>query len=409
VPKINVLNETWKRNSAALFVGQTMTGMGWSFLMPFIPLYVQVLGVNDTVEAAQWAGVIAASAAFTMAAFQPIWGNVADRWGRKPMVVRAMLAGAISTILMGFATSPEQLLALRIIQGVFMGTSAASTALIAASAPEARLGLALGLVQVAMFLGSSAGPLVGGFVADTFGYRTAFYAGGIQMLVGAVVVIKMVKEVFTRPVVGVARPGMWASSRSILALSFFPALIMVIFLIQLGGNIISPILSLFVAELSGMENAATSAGLVLGATGAASAVSAVIIGRIGDRVGRTVILPICLAGAAITYFPQGLVQQVWQLVVLRMLLGVFLGGLMPTANALVAGMVPPDRRGAAYGLTSTASGLAHGVGPLMGAGIASHLGMRAVFFATSGLFAVAFGWTTHFLQRRRLRQVQPEK
>ncbi|MCL5025255.1 MAG: MFS transporter, partial [Chloroflexi bacterium] len=388
--------------------GQMLTAVAYSFIFPFIPLYVQVLGVSGTVEAAQWAGVIAAAAAFAMATFQPMWGNLADRWGRKPMVVRAMAAGGITTILMGLVTSPEQLLVLRVIQGIFMGTVAASTALVAASTPRDRLGFALGLIQVAMFLGSSVGPLVGGLIADTLGYRTAFYSSGGLMLVGVVLVIGVVNERFVRPAAGAVQEGVWASSRAILALAFFPILVGIIFLIQLGGVIVSPVLSLFIAELSGGENAATASGIVLGTTGAASAISAVIIGRMGDRISRTVILPVCLAGAAIMYFPQGLVQQVWQLLVLRTLLGVFLGGLMPTANALVAGLVPEPRRGAAYGLTSTASALANGVGPLAAAAIVTHLGMRAVFVTTAGLFALVWGWTILWLQRNELPQLRPE-
>ncbi|MCL4369303.1 MAG: MFS transporter [Chloroflexi bacterium] len=400
--------ETWQRNLAALFVGQTLTAVAYSFLFPFVPLYVQVLGVEDTVEAAQWAGVIAAAAAFTMAAFQPLWGNIADRWGRKPMVVRAMAAGSITIALMGFVTSPEQLLALRIVQGVFMGTVSASTALVAGCTPRDRLGFALGLIQVAMFLGSSIGPLIGGVAADTLGYRISFYIAGSLMLMGTILVIKVVKERFDQPAPEAIQQGIVATSRALLGLAFFPILIGIVFLIQLGGVIVSPVLSLFIAELNGGENAATAAGLVLGATGAVSAVSAIVIGRISDRVGRTVILPICLAGAAITYLPQGFVQQVWQLLVLRMLLGVFLGGLMPTANALVAVIVPQQRRGAAYGLTATASGLANGVGPLMAAAIVTQLGMRAVFVATAGLFALVWGWTSFWLRRNELPKLQPE-
>ena len=150
------------------------------------------------------------------------------------------------------------------------------------------------------------------------------------------------------------------------------------------------------------------AGVVLAATGAVSAASAFVLGRVSDRVGHGVILPVCLLGAAITYFPQALVREVWHLLLLRMSLGVFLGGLMPSANALVAAIVPRERRGAAFGLTAAASALANAVGPLSGAGVATHFGMRAVFLTTGALFALASGWVGFGFRRHALPRSQPE-
>ncbi|MCL4498922.1 MAG: MFS transporter [Chloroflexi bacterium] len=400
--------ENWQRNLIALFIGQLLTASAFSFIFPFIPLYVQVLGVRGTNEAADWAAAIAAAAAFSMTITQPIWGNMADRVGRKPMVVRSMVGNIFTIIFMGLATSPEQLLVLRLIQGALMGTLAASTALVATSTPKPRLGFALGIMQVAVFLGSSAGPLVGGLIADTFGYRMPFYVSSGLLVFGSTLVITMVREDFVRPPAGAPHPSVWAGSRSLFAMAFFPILVGIIFLIQLGGVIVSPVLSLFIAELHEGENAATAAGLVLAATGAASAISAIIIGRFSDRVGHTLILPVCLLGAAISYFPQAFVQQVWQLLLLRMLLGVFLGGLMPTANALVARVVPEERRGAAYGLTATASALANGVGPLMAAAITTNLGMRAVFLATGALFATVYGWVSFSFRKQPMPAARAE-
>ena len=385
-------SEGWQRNLVALWIGQTMIMVAFSFFFPFIPLYVQTLGVAGDDEAAQWAGLITAAAAVSMSVAQPIWGNLADKWGRKPMVIRSMVSGAIITALMGFATSPMQLLVLRFVQGSLTGTVAAANALVATSTPKPRLGFALGVMQMAVFMGSSIGPLGGGLIADAFGYRSSFYAASGLMAAATVVVVVFVREEFTRPQEDVARPGIWRESRSLMALSIFPILVGVVFMIQLGAVIVSPVLSLFIAELQGEQDAATAAGIVLGLTGAVSAASALVIGRYSDRIGHKVILPICLLGAAVTYFPQALVAQVWQLAVLRMLLGAFLGGLMPSANALVAALVPREKRGAAFGLTAAASSFANAVGPLSGALVATTLGMRAVFVATGALFFLATGW-----------------
>ena len=402
-----MLTESWQRNLVALWIAQTLTMVAFSFVFPFIPLYVQSLGVSNVDQAAQWAGVIAASAALSMAIAQPIWGNLADRWGRKPMVVRSMVGGAAVVTLMGLATSPEQLLALRLIQGAVTGTVAACNALAASSTPRRRLGFALGMMQVALFTGSSIGPLCGGLVSDLCGYRAAFYMAGILMLIGAVIVIAFVHEDFRRPERDTPQPGVWAESRALLAMTVFPVLLGVIFLIQFGNTIVAPILSLFIADLAGGTNAATYAGVVLGATGATSAASALALGRLSDRVGSARILPVCLVGATLSYFPQSLVDNVWQLLVLRMLLGVFLGGMMPSANALLATLAPRDRRGAAFGLAAAANALANAVGPISGASISTQWGMRSVFLATGALFAFAFGWVILGLRKYSLPESYP--
>ncbi len=404
-----MLTDRWQRNLAALWIGQLLTMVAFSFVFPFIPLFVQSLGVPDPVEAAEWAGAIAAAAAVSMSVTQPIWGNLADRWGRRPMVIRSMLGGAVVVSLMGLATSPQQLLITRFIQGSVTGTVAAANALVATSTPRHRLGFALGVMQVAIFLGSSVGPLMGGVIADGFGYRVPFYVAGALMLVGAAIVLLFVREDFTPPPAGSARRGVMAESRSMLAIAVFPILLGVTFLIQYGGTIVSPVLSLFIAELKGGEDAATAAGLVLAATGAVSAVSALLIGRVSDRIGHRRILMACLAGASLSYFPQSLVNQVWQLLLLRMLLGLFLGGLMPSANALLAGLVPQERRGAAFGLAATANSMANAIGPLSGAFFASFWGMRSVFLATGVLFALSFGWVSWGLRRRPLPRLRFER
>ncbi len=382
----------WRRNLVALLFGQMLSSAGFSFFMPLLPLYVQSLGAYGTTEAVQWAGAMNAAASLSMAAVQPYWGAMADRWGRKPMVLRSMVGGGLTTMLIGLSTTPEQLLVLYTLQGMVTGTLAASTALVAASMPRRHLGFALGLVQMAVFVGSTAGPLGGGLVADAFGFRASFFAAGALLILGSVVVSTLVQESFTPPPPDVRRKGLWAEGRSLMGIGMFPLLVAVIFLIQFGNTTMQPVISLFIVGLGGAEGAATSVGMVMGATGAMSAVSAFTIGRIGDRIGHRPILIACLAGAALAYLPQTAAQEVWQLLLLRMLLGVFLGGLMPSANALVAGLIPRERRGAAFGITASSSALSHSVGPIFGAGVATVSGLRAVFLATGAVYSLAFLW-----------------
>lgn len=397
----------WKRNLAVLWVAQTLTMIAFSFVFPFIPLYVKSMGVATDAAAARWAGFIAAAGAVSMGIAQPIWGRVSDRFGRRPMVVRSMLGASVFVFLMGLVVSPGQLAAVRFLQGLVSGTIAASTALVATSTPREKAGFALGTLQMGFFVGNSIGPLVGGVIADSLGFRAAFFVASGMQVVGALLVVLFVKESFTRPAAEEPREGLAARSRSLLALGIFPILLGVIFMAQLGNVIITPVLTLFIEQLSGAGAAATSAGGVLAAVGVVSAISALTLGRVSDRIGHAVLLPICVLGAALAYLPQAYVTSLWQLLALRMALGVFLGGLLPSANALVASVVPQEKRGSAFGLTATAQALANIVGPLAAVAVLSASGMRAVFTVSAGLFAVAYAWVLLGFRRHRVGRFAP--
>src|SRR5215212_6532805 len=163
----------WNTTLYAVWAGQLLALIGFSSRVPFLPFYLDDLGVSDISGQALWSGAINAAGAAAMAITAPIWGLLADRYGRKPMLLRGLFGGA-GVVMMGFASSPWQLLELRVLEGILTGTVAAATALIATSAPKRRLGYALGMVQTAVFAGAAAGPLFGGYAYDRIGPRATF-------------------------------------------------------------------------------------------------------------------------------------------------------------------------------------------------------------------------------------------
>jgi MFS transporter, DHA1 family, multidrug resistance protein len=380
---------SWKANLVALFIAQLCAMIAFSFVFPFIPLYVRDLGVSNTAEAARWAGAIGAAAALTMAIAQPIWGNLADRYGRRVMVLRSLAAATVTLVLMGLVRHSWQLLVLRFIQGAFTGTIAASNALVATSVPRERIGSSLGLMQVSLFAGTSVGPLIGGVIADRLGYRTSCFAAGGLLLVSVLSVVVFVRESFTPPPATAPRQSVLANSRRLLAVPGLTLILGIGFLIQYGNTVVAPILALFIHELANGINAASTAGAIMAGTGVAGAISAVLIGRLGDRLGHRRVLIACLFGAAVICVPQALVRSPGELFAMRLALGLFLGGLMPSANALLVGLVPTESRGSAFGLVAAAVAMSNMIGPLSGAFLGAALGMRSVFVATAVLYGVA--------------------
>lgn len=395
---------TWRRTFYTLCVTQAMAMLAFGMALPFLPLFVQRLGIPDPRAAARWAGAMTSGGALVMALLAPVWGELADRYGRKPMVTRALLGGGAIVSAMSLVRSPTQLLALRLLQGAFSGTVSASRTLLASVVPAAELGFTLGAIQTAQFVGTSAGPLLGGVIADHLGYRATFAATGAVLMAGGVAVLRLVREHFVPPAPsGDQRAnGVAASIRLIFEVPGLAALIGTLFFVQAGVSAVSPVLALFVQSLlpGQGENVASLAGLILGATAVTSAFAATAAGRLGDRIGHERTIAICAIGGGLLYLPQAIVTSPWQLLGLRAALGIFDGGLMPSVMATIALRSPVARRGLIFGLTAMATSLGNAAGPAAGALAASAFGLRASFILTALVLTTAGVWVALALAPR---------
>jgi DHA1 family multidrug resistance protein-like MFS transporter len=388
----------WQRTLGALWLAQTLTIIGFSLRTPFLPFFVAELGARDLRSQVLWAGAINAGGAAVMAITAPLWGALADRYGRKLMVLRAMVAGSLTIGLMALATSPWQLFVLRLVEGGFTGTVTASTTLAASTVPRERLGFGLGLMQMAVFSGSAVGPLIGGVLADQIGYRATFVLAGSLLLVSALLVAFLVEERFEPPP---RRAGHGETGGETWRLLLAPALLGIVvslFALRAASMALQPIVPLLVEELARGSSAVNSlAGLAMGVSGMTSAVASVGLGRLSDRIGQRPLLIASGALAAATFLPLGLTTQVWQVIVLQALFGIASGGMLPTANALVARLTPEGRRGTIYGFTTTASSLGAFVGPLVGTALAAALGLHAPFLVIGLALAVTVAWVARTL------------
>jgi DHA1 family multidrug resistance protein-like MFS transporter len=387
----------WRRNLNAIFVSQLLAIVAFSLRAPFLPFFLGDLGLDSTEAQALWSGYINAAGAGVMAITAPLWGLLADKRGRKPMLLRAQLAAFCTIGLMGLATEPWHLLALRMIEGALTGTVVAATALVATSMPKERLGFGLGLIQTAVFSGSALGPLVGGLLADSLGYRVTFGIASGMMLSGALVTLFLVHERFVRQ----PKMALGAKPERIWRLLLAPALLSlagVMLIIRFASSAIQPIMPLFVEELAkGLSNTSSLAGITLGILGVTSAISSIFLGKLGDKRGHRQILIISTLGSGLIYLPMAMAQNPWQLIGLQAIFGIFAGGMIPAANALIAAETAPERRGVVYGLMAAAQSVGGFIGPLAGAGFAAWVGFRYTFAATGivllGLFvALTFIW-----------------
>jgi DHA1 family multidrug resistance protein-like MFS transporter len=386
------VTDSWQRLLWVSWLAQVLAIVGFSFIYPFLPLYVQHLGVHDQHAVLIWSGVLYAGTTIAMTIFAPIWGAVSDRYGRKVMVVRSMASGAVIVFLMLFVQNPGELLVLRILQGMLTGSVAASQALVSAAVPREKLGFSMGMMQMALFAGSSVGPLLGGQLDDHLGFRPTFLIAALMLVLAALLVMRYVNEDF-KPAArtGSAKGmGFWQSARSLLSNREIAVLILVLGVVQFGGQIVGPILPVFVQELGGSSgNAATLAGNLFAVAGLGSAVTAVLAGRITDRRGHfKLLLVLATLATALIYIPQYSVQTIDEFYILRGLTGLTIGAMLATAAAMLSMSTPREQRGAAIGLSAGISSAGQAVGQLGGSTIASAFGMRSVFLVTAGVLGI---------------------
>jgi DHA1 family multidrug resistance protein-like MFS transporter len=386
--------ETWKRNLYVIWAAELAAIAGFSVIFPFLPYYVQELGITELHAVELWSGVLFAAQAVTMAISAPIWGSLADRYGRKLMVQRAMFGGAVVISLMGFTTNVWQLLILRAIQGLLTGTVPAATTLVASSTPRERSGYALGLLQMAVWTGASVGPLLGGVIADTWGYRAAFWVTGSLLFIAGLTVSRFVHEEFTPPPRDKSDPhsGFWYGLRLVMRDRNLVGLFSIRVIVRLAVRTLGPILPLFIQSLvPAYTRVASLAGLVSGVSAATSAVGAVTLGRASDRIGYRRVLIACALLASVLYLPQFFVTSPWQLIVLQGAVGLVLSGVLASISALMANLAPEGHQGAVYGVDQSAVAVANAIGPMLGATIAASLGLRSPFFLAAGALALAGG------------------
>ena len=369
-----------------LLVSQLAATSGFMFVMPFMPLYVQQLGVESAGDAAAWAGLLNTATAATMALAAPLWGRLADRLGPKSMLMRAAFAGALVVGLMGLATSPWQLLALRLVQGTLTGTVAAATVLVSATAPQGRAGQRLGTLQMIIFVAAALGPFMGGLFAELVGIRASFGVTGALLLVSGVLVLFGVEGAESAPE---EEEGRAETAGPLPRIGLLIGLIP-LFFVHVAITGVQPALPGFVGELTGASaGVAGLSGQIIGAGALAAALGSVAGGKLAERLGAQRVMISALVLAGLASLPQAAVVSISELFALRVLASFALGAVIPVANLVVRASVPAERQGEAFGIAASATSVAFGIGPLGGGLLAASFGFGAPFFVPGVLLLAA--------------------
>lgn len=375
----------WKRNLFICFFGSFINIVAMTLLLPFLPFYVEQLGVKEHSDIVQWSGIAYGATFFAAALVAPLWGRLADRYGCKVNLVRASFGMTVSMCLIGLAQNIWQLVALRLLVGLAGGYTSGSYVIVAAQTPKERSGWALGILSSGIMAGSLIGPMVGGVLPPLIGIRETFFLAGGCIFLNLAATVLFINEK-RRPSAAAqqrARVDLWSvvhDKKSVLAMLMTAALLMV------ANMSIEPIITVYVQQLVADQDKVTMmAGIVMSAAALGSIISASRLGRIADKFGNMNVIVGCLFVSAALLIPQAFVTGVWQLVVLRFLMGLALGGLLPALTSLIRHSVPNNVVGRALGYSTSSQYAGQVLGPLLGGFIGGHLGMRVVFVGTSVL------------------------
>ncbi|MDR6632039.1 MFS family permease [Phyllobacterium sp. 1468] len=383
----------WRQNLVVCLLGSFTTIVAMTLILPFLPLYVEQLGVKDHAAIVQWSGVAYGATFFTAALVAPLWGRLADLYGRKLMLIRASLGMAVAMSLIGMATDVWQLVFLRLLTGLLGGYASGSTVLVATQTPKARTGWALGTLASGIMAGNLVGPLIGGALPPLIGIRQTFWLAGGVIFITFLATSFFIKEEWrpAKPKTGKLGGG-WSAipdKRPIVVMLLAGMLLM------LANMSIEPIITVYVAQLvANPAHVTMVAGIVMSAAALGSILSASRLGKLADRIGHWNVIVAALGVSALLLIPQAFVTEGWQLVVLRFLMGLSLGGLLPCITSVIRHNVPDRIAGTILGYATSSQYAGQVIGPLAGGFVGGHFGMRAVFLGTCLMLGVGalYGW-----------------
>ena len=394
----------WKQNLKVAWLGNFLTGTSFTLVMPFISVFVEELGVGPGLVE-YYAGLAVSTNALAAALMAPIWGSLADRYGRKPMMVRAAFAMIFTMGGMAFVPNVFWLLVLRVLNGVFTGYIPNAIALIASQVPKDKTGYALGTLSTGAVAGNLIGPTLGGVLAEMFGVHTVFLLVGLLYAIVVILTVFYIREDFVpikkSDVLPVKEVFAQVKDRKILAGLFVTSMVIIA-----AAQAVVPILTLYVRHLGQTDNLLFVAGFIISLPGMASLATSGYLGKLGDRIGNHRLLLMALTYSLLINVFCVFAENPFQLGLLRFLYGFGTGALLPSVNSLLTKLTPKEGISRIFAYNQLFNNLGSVVGPMMGSAVAAQMGYDWVFYLSSGLVLFNLIWSlTNFRNYLKVRDI----
>lgn len=399
------MQTNWKNNFRILWLGSLITDMGNAMTLPFIVLFIDTLGNFNKAELNLLGAAAFSLTYLSKAIVSPLWGKLADLKGRKLMCLRASGVMTFTIFMIGLSPNAWFLLVFRILQGAFSGYINNANALMSVSAPKKIQGRVMSKLVTGSITGTLIGPLVGGILATWFGYRGAFFVTSVLMLLVFLTTLVGVKEDFTPITRKELQPALPLMKK--IGWGFFIALFGSLLAIQATTNAITPMISLLVREIDpDGNNLVIITGIVSAAPGFAAILMAGFVGSLIDRLGALKSMLIFLASAIFCLILTSFVQNIWELIALRFILGISDAALIPAIQVLTVQNVPNSIFGRVFSYNQSAQAFGNVLGPMLAALIATSFGYKSIFIFSALLEILAFvSWVAYSKQQRYKQSV----
>ncbi|MCG3088610.1 MFS transporter [Sporosarcina cyprini] len=381
-----------KRNFIIIWFANFLVAGTMTMIMPFLSLYIETFGDHSEAYVQKWAGLIFGATFITALIMSPIWGRVADKYGYKPILLINGFGIATSVFLMGFVHSVEAFFLLRLLNGVVTGFIPTSLAFVSSQTAREEAGKRLGTLQMGSVTGTLFGPILGGLLADAFGFKYTFIITSFSVVVAAIIVLIGIKEEKRIKDAKSAHYSRKTILSGLLHHRLMLNVMIVTALIQIGNFSIQPLLSLYVADLSHATNVAFLAGITFSAAGVGNLLFARRWGKLGDDIGYEKVLGTLLLLSFLFIIPQAFVTNIWQLIICRLLFGISMGGMIPITTALVRREAPINIQGEVMGYNTSFRFLGNIIGPMFGGIVSGFIGISSVFILTGVLFLLGFAF-----------------
>ena len=374
----------WKKNLFVLSIAVFIAGIAFSEIMPFLSLYINTLGNFSHQQLIFWSGIVYSGTFIVSAVVSPWWGKLADKKGRKPMILRAGIGMSVVIACMGLVQNVWQLLLLRMLQGVFAGFISNSNALVATETPKTNSGQALGTIASATTAGTLLGPLVGGALTSIFSYRITFMITGGLLLLCSILVLFFVHEDDFKPVTAKKLDKASGVIKSLRSPHLIFGLLLTTLIIQAANNSINPIVSLYVRQLlNGHGNVVFISGVIAALPGIATFLVASRFGALGDKIGTHKIIVAGFIAASIFFFLTAFVRNTVELGILRFLVGFSDACLFPQVQTMLTKNSPAAVTGRIFSWNQSAMYIGNIVGPLLGSFVSGMFNYSMVFIVTT--------------------------
>lgn len=380
----------------AVYAGQFAALFGLSFSRPFLPIFLgHELGVSSVHQLAFWTAVSSGVLGLGIAVAGPIWGVIADRVGRKPMLVRAMLGGTVTVGLMAFSRSPTEYTLEWFLFGALSSTAPVAIALMASETPREHVAYAMGMIASANSLGNSIGPAVAGVVASTIGLRSTYLVGALIEGLAIIPILLLVRESgFRRARARRAEtPGRstWRLASESGALKPIVVLLVAQALFLTATESMRPIVVLRLLHLS--PEATLLTGVGFGLAGLSAAAIGAVYSRFAVRAGYRRVAIIGAGLGAMAIVVAALASSPLVLVATIAFLGLVQGSVNPSISTMLGMETPLAIQGTVFGFIATANAVGLAAGPFLGGGVAAAINPSAGILtsaAVAGLLVLLF-------------------